>query len=99
MYENFVSLVKAKSKYFIDTRGNCFYYYKKKYVIVKPMKIKSKEFLDYYCRVWLVGHNSPFILKSAPLGKDWAHMLLIDHEPWLIYDFSDELCDSYKRMI
>ena len=71
----------------------------KKYIPVKPMKIKTKEYKGYYCRLWLAGHNSPFILKSAPLGKEWAHVLLIDNEPWQIYDFSEESCDSYKRMI
>jgi len=99
MCEDFVALMKIRHKNFIDSNGSCFYYYKKRYVIIKPMKIKNKEYKGHYCRVWLAGYNSPFILKSAPLGKEWAHVLLIDNEPWQIYDFSEESCDSYKRMI
>ena len=99
MCEDFVALMRIKHKNFIDSRGNCFYYKKEQYIPVKPMKIKTKEYKGYYCRLWLAGHNSPFILKSAPLGKEWAHVLLLDTEPWQIYDFSEESCKSYRRMI
>lgn len=99
MCENFVALLKIKHKNFIDNKGNCFYYKKEQYTPIKPMKIKNKEYKGHYCRVWLVGHNSPFVLKSAPLGKEWAHVLFIENEPWQIYDFSEETCKSYRRMI
>lgn len=99
MCEDFVSLMKSKSKQFIDSHGNCFYYLKTSYATIKPIKIKNIEFLDYYCRIWLVNHNSSFVLKSVPLGKEWAHVIMMYNEPWLIYDFSEELCKSYKRMI
>lgn len=99
MYEDFTALVKSKYKNFIDTKGNCFRYLKTKYVSIKSIKIKNKEFLDYYCRLWLYGYNSPFVLKSAPLGKEWAHVIIVNNEPWLIYDFSENKCKSYRRMI
>ena len=99
MCEDFVALMKIKHKTFIDTNGNCFRYLKERYTTIKPMKVKSKEYKGHYCRVWLAGHNSAFILKSAPLGKEWAHIIMIDNEPWQIYDFSEEACKSYRRMI
>lgn len=97
--EEFIDTIKSGHTTFIDTNGCVFRYTKTEYTIVKAIKITSTVSKDTHTLLGLRGVNFFIPVKRPPLGMEYAHMLHLKNQPWLLYDFSVEKVAPYKRKI
>jgi hypothetical protein len=94
------TLLRAKSKYFIDSGGKPFIYQKTFSSLLKAYKIRSVERKDTASLLWLHGVNFPVTIRRPPLNNpSWARMLHINGSPWILYDYvSQPVKDTYRRV-
>lgn len=97
---DFQSMLSAKSRYFVDSKGTPFEYLK---TINSPLihhKVDRIELKETHTLIWLKLIPYPFKLPRPPYGDAvWARVLYYRGCPWLIYDFSSTKGkDTYKRV-
>lgn len=98
-YGEFIDLVKERPPILIDSKGLLFSYQKTKNQKVISYRIKRKEILDTYTRIWIKGINFCFIVNEPHYGKEWVQVLHLNNRPWLLYSLSEDKVEPFKRKI
>jgi hypothetical protein len=97
---DFLSLLQAKHRHFIDTKGLAFSYVKTMYCQVKSHKIEKITGRDYASTIKVKGITNEFILRRPPtVGLSWAGVVYIGQFPWEILEYTQEWKPSFKRKI
>jgi hypothetical protein len=97
---NYIDLINAGYRHFIDNRGRAFSYRKSKYCTVKSLKVEKIKYKDEYSTVVLKGCSNEFKVWRPPQdGLTWAGVIYIDKFPWEIIEYTESKKKSYKRMI
>lgn len=97
---NHIGIIKSNHKFFIDSKGYCFAYEKRRLSSVKYYRIKKVEQKKKASIVKLVGLRETFTVARPP-GPEakWAGIIYISSFPWDIYEFSEEKQSDIRRKI
>ena len=97
---DFISMVRANYRHFIDTKGKAFSYRKTKAVKIRSYKVKNLKQYDYFTKMEVRGLSKAFYLpRPPPVGYSWANIIFVDNFPWEILSFSEEKQPEFKRLI
>jgi hypothetical protein len=97
---DFMALLQAKHRHFIDNKGRAFSYTKIKRVLVENKKIEKIIHRDSCSIVKIRGIKSDLIVRRPPpAGFYWAGVVFIDGFPWEIIEYAENQRPSYIRMI
>lgn len=100
MAPDFITMIQARYRHFIDSKGRPFSYKKTKYCKVKSHKIKEIIYRDTFSVVKLKGIKTTFnVRRPPPAGCTWAGVIYSGDFPWEILEFSEEAQPTYKRKI
>ena len=93
-------LLKCKTKFFIDAKGNPFIYSKTYNSRLKCYKIKRVEQKGTASLLWLENLSCPFTIPRPPLNNPtYVRILHYKGEPWLLYDYvRDFHKPTYRRV-
>lgn len=93
-------LLKNKTKFFIDIKGNPFIYEKTYNSRLKCYKIKRIDKKEVASLLWLEGCSQPFTIPRPPLNEpEYVRILHYEGEPWLLYDYVREMHKpTYRRV-
>lgn len=97
---DYIMMIQAKYKHFIDTEGKAFTYIKTKFYTVKCHKIEKITPLYSYSLVKVKGVSKQFtVIRPPPDGAVWACIIYIKNEPWAILEYAYEKLAPYKRKL
>ncbi|MEK9894887.1 MAG: hypothetical protein VW518_00490 [Burkholderiaceae bacterium] len=96
---NFIELMKADRRLFIDTNGVIFEYIRTKWVRVPSFKIWKKQSRNTYSVIHLKGITNIYKVPRYPYAEEWAQVIMLDGNPWRLYSLSEEELDTLKRKI
>ena len=98
--DDFISLLKQSTKYFIDTKGVVFIYEKTKNVPLKYLPIKNIEKKGTGCLLYLYSYKPGLIIPRPPPDNiKYVGVLFIEKYPWRPYDYSEEKLKNTMRKI
>ena len=67
---------------------------------VKYHKIRKVEKRGTYSILWVQHITFPIKIPRPPVGgAEWAGILYLGKEPWLLYDYADKKEPNIKRKI
>jgi hypothetical protein len=97
---NIPSMLHAKTKNFVDAKGKPFILEKTLSSRLSCYKINSVEKKNTASLLWLDGINFPVTVPRPPQPDlQYARMLHIKEQPWIIYDYvRDRVKDTYRRV-
>lgn len=100
MIRDLPSFIRAKKKFFIDSKGIPFEYQKTTNSKLKCYKIKRIEKKEVVSILWLYGWPTPFTIPRPPSGSpEYVRMLHISGAPWIVYDYVRRpVKDTYRRV-
>lgn len=97
---DFLSMIKANYRHFIDTKGRAFSYRKTKASKIRSFKIKNVKYYDHFTKMEVRGLSKAFYLpRPPPAGYPWANIMFIDNFPWEVLSFSEEKQPEIRRFI
>lgn len=93
-------LIQCKTKNFIDSKGKVFTYMKTLNSKLKSYPIRKIEKKEVASLLWLKGIPSPFTIERPPVGDpEYARVLHLFGEPWLVYEYTrSPEKDTYRRI-
>ena len=95
-----ISIIKQAGGPYIDNLGKLFNYRKTKFCQLKYYKIKKIDRKVVASVLWLHGINFPIAIPRPPsLEYPWAGMLLLEGNPWLLYEYAREKLPSTRRKV
>tara|TARA_B110000503_G_scaffold143081_1_gene242469 strand:+ start:1844 stop:2215 length:372 start_codon:yes stop_codon:yes gene_type:complete len=95
-----IGLIKQRSRYFIDTKGNPFIYEKTILCSLKYYRIKKIEQKEVGSLLWVRDIKFPFPIPRPPCdGMLWAGILHLHGLPWLLYEYSEVKRKNTRRKI
>lgn len=98
-YTEFIDLVKENPAFLVDNNGKPFKYQKTVSQVVKSFRIKKRELKDTYTRIWLQDVNFAVIIREPAYEMQWAQMLCLNNNPWLLYSLSEEKMKDFRKKI
>jgi hypothetical protein len=97
---DFLSMIRAGYKHFIDSNGKAFTYRKTKSCKIRSYRIDRVEHKDHYSTLKVKGLSKVFILpRPPPAGYFWANIIFFDRFPWEVLSFSEEKQPEKRRLI
>jgi hypothetical protein len=97
---DFISMIRAGYRHFIDTNGKAFTYRKTKVCTVKSYLIEKVENKNHYSTLKVKGLSRVFLVpRPPPAGYPWASIIFFDRFPWEVLSFSEEKQPEQKRLI
>lgn len=97
---DYITMLQANYRHFIDTKGKTFSYKKTKACKIKSYKIVSIKNADYFSLLKVRGLSKVFeIHRPPPAGYSWASVIFLGDFPWQILEFSEERLPDKKRLI
>ena len=97
---NLTGIIKQRTSTFIDSKGSPFIYEKTTWCKLKYYKIRKVEKKGIASILWLHGVSAPNVIPRPPhTDMKWAGMLLLNSDPWLLYQYSEEKQKDSKRKV
>jgi hypothetical protein len=97
--KNVAEMLVSKRTTFIDYNGNTFCYRKTVYGKVQYKRIRSVEMKDSCSVLRVVGVHTSFTLERPPqAGEEWAGILYLSDNPWILYDLSPDYKPPFRKM-
>ena len=94
------SVLHKKSGFYIDSLGFILYYEKNVWCKLVYHEIKKISVRDTLTVLGLDGIRTPLVVqRPPPKGYEWAGVLYLDDDPWLLFDYAEYKLDNTRRKI